>query len=58
MCGIVGQLGRHGGPPVEEAVLRRMCAEIVHRGPDDEGYHLDGTFGMGMRRLSINDLAL
>ncbi len=41
---------------MEEAVLRRMCAAIVHRGPDDEGLYRDGTFGMGMRRLSINDL--
>jgi asparagine synthase (glutamine-hydrolysing) len=57
MCGIVGQLNRRGGPPVAEATLRRMCGAMVHRGPDDEGVYVDGTFGMGMRRLSINDLA-
>jgi asparagine synthase (glutamine-hydrolysing) len=30
---------------------------MVHRGPDDEGYLIDGQMGMGMRRLSIIDLA-
>jgi asparagine synthase (glutamine-hydrolysing) len=34
-----------------------MCAEIEHRGPDDQGYYLDGPLGLGMRRLSIIDLA-
>jgi asparagine synthase (glutamine-hydrolysing) len=29
----------------------------THRGPDDEGQHLDGPCGIGMRRLSIIDLA-
>jgi asparagine synthase (glutamine-hydrolysing) len=30
---------------------------IAHRGPDDEGHHLDGPCAIGMRRLSIIDLA-
>lgn len=34
-----------------------MAAAIVHRGPDDEGFLQDGAFAMGMRRLSIIDLA-
>jgi asparagine synthase (glutamine-hydrolysing) len=29
---------------------------MVHRGPDDEGYYLDGPLGFGFRRLSIIDL--
>jgi asparagine synthase (glutamine-hydrolysing) len=33
-----------------------MCDEIRHRGPDDEGFHLDGGCALGMRRLSIIDL--
>ena len=33
-----------------------MCDRIRHRGPDDEGYHLDGGCALGMRRLSIIDL--
>jgi asparagine synthase (glutamine-hydrolysing) len=34
-----------------------MCDEIRHRGPDDEGYRVEGRTGLGMRRLSIIDLA-
>ena len=34
-----------------------MCDQIVHRGPDDEGFHVDGGCAIGMRRLSIIDLA-
>jgi asparagine synthase (glutamine-hydrolysing) len=34
-----------------------MCDAILHRGPDDAGYYVDGDLGMGMRRLSIIDLA-
>src|SRR6185436_12994900 len=30
---------------------------IVHRGPDDEGIYVDGPVGLGMRRLSIIDIA-
>lgn len=30
---------------------------MVHRGPDDEGIYIDGAVGIGMRRLSIVDLA-
>jgi asparagine synthase (glutamine-hydrolysing) len=57
MCGIVGVWRGAGGVPVAEETLRRMNAAIVHRGPDDEGIFVDGSVGMGMRRLSINDLA-
>ena len=34
-----------------------MCDQIRHRGPDDDGYHVDGSCGIGMRRLSIIDLS-
>jgi asparagine synthase (glutamine-hydrolysing) len=33
-----------------------MTAALIHRGPDDEGFHCDREAGMGMRRLSIIDL--
>jgi asparagine synthase (glutamine-hydrolysing) len=33
-----------------------MCDRIRHRGPDDEGFHVDGGCALGMRRLSIIDL--
>lgn len=34
-----------------------MCDAIVHRGPDDWGRFVEGGVGLGMRRLSIIDLA-
>ncbi|HXV14586.1 MAG TPA: asparagine synthase (glutamine-hydrolyzing), partial [Candidatus Krumholzibacteria bacterium] len=37
--------------------LRAMCAAIRHRGPDDDGYFVQGGVGLGMRRLSIIDVA-
>ena len=37
--------------------LKRMCNSIAHRGPDDEGFFVDANAGLGMRRLSIIDLA-
>src|SRR5258708_40140405 len=33
-----------------------MTRTMVHRGPDDEGYYLEGPLGLGFRRLSIIDL--
>jgi asparagine synthase (glutamine-hydrolysing) len=56
MCGIAGWYAR-GGRPVDEGVIRAMCATIVHRGPDDQGVLTDGDFGFGMRRLAIVDVA-
>jgi len=55
MCGIVGLLAAKADDPL--AIVKRMSATIRHRGPDDEGYMADGAFAMGMRRLSIIDLA-
>jgi asparagine synthase (glutamine-hydrolysing) len=56
MCGIVGVLD-HGGAPVDRQALERACASIAHRGPDDEGIHIDGPVGLGHRRLSIIDVS-
>jgi asparagine synthase (glutamine-hydrolysing) len=56
MCGIYGILQLDGEPAPVEA-LRRMGEITIHRGPDDEGMHADGAVAIGMRRLSIIDLA-
>jgi asparagine synthase (glutamine-hydrolysing) len=56
MCGIHG-LVQLDGQPVEPALLSRMGRVTAHRGPDDEGLHVDGNAGIAMRRLSIIDLA-
>jgi asparagine synthase (glutamine-hydrolysing) len=55
MCGIAG-FWLHDEPASLETV-RAMCDQIRYRGPDDDGYHLDGGCALGMRRLSIIDLA-
>ena len=34
-----------------------MCQSIAHRGPDDQGIWLQGAVGLGVRRLSIIDVA-
>ena len=56
MCGIAGLL-RRDGAPADGALLKRMTDRIAHRGPDGEGFHLDGPVGLGHRRLSIIDLS-
>jgi asparagine synthase (glutamine-hydrolysing) len=55
VCGIAGELSF--AAPVDPAAIRGMTDAIVHRGPDDEGFHCDGRIGLGMRRLSIIDLS-
>ena len=56
MCGIFGVL-HFDGSPVDGATLKAMAQLVVHRGPDDHGFHLAGACGIGMRRLSIIDVA-
>ncbi|HEY6223521.1 MAG TPA: asparagine synthase (glutamine-hydrolyzing), partial [Gemmatimonadales bacterium] len=57
MCGIVGIVYRDPGRRVAPETLAAMRDAIRHRGPDDEGALLDGSAGLGMRRLSIIDVA-
>lgn len=57
MCGICGQFNFKDHAPVSRHDLMRMARSIAHRGPDDEGYYVDGSLGFGFRRLSIIDLA-
>ncbi len=55
MCGICGVFNLRG-TAVEPALVHRMAAALSHRGPDGEGFHIDGQIGLGHRRLSIIDL--
>jgi len=56
MCGICGLARPEAGTLVPEDLVVRMCRQIVHRGPDDEGVYIDDRVGLGIRRLSIIDL--
>jgi asparagine synthase (glutamine-hydrolysing) len=59
MCGIAGFAGDNDGMCGDERaqVLERMCRAIRHRGPDDQGTLVTEGAAIGMRRLSIIDLA-
>ena len=57
MCGIYGAFSTDGERPIQADLLDRMDHVLAHRGPDGAGRHLAGPFAMGMRRLSIIDLA-
>jgi asparagine synthase (glutamine-hydrolysing) len=57
MCGIAGILEFGAEARVDPGVLRRMCDVMAHRGPDDDGFFIQGKIGLGMRRLSIVDLS-
>ncbi|MBI2084156.1 MAG: asparagine synthase (glutamine-hydrolyzing) [Candidatus Aenigmarchaeota archaeon] len=52
MCGIAGIVGEEN-----KDLIKSMCDVIEHRGPNDSGYLLDKDLSLGMRRLSIIDLA-
>ncbi|MGH9714579.1 MAG: asparagine synthase (glutamine-hydrolyzing) [Candidatus Acidiferrales bacterium] len=55
MCGICGAIGIKSKEK-SEALVRRMLAAIVHRGPDEEGILVASLLAAGTRRLSIIDL--
>lgn len=54
MCGITGILIKEVD---KEKVIQEMTSVIFHRGPDQDGFFVDGNVGLGMRRLSIIDLS-
>ena len=45
------------GQVVARARLVAMTRSLTHRGPDDEGYYADTDVALGVRRLSIVDVA-
>jgi asparagine synthase (glutamine-hydrolysing) len=55
MCGICGAVG-FDSKEIGEAIVRRMLAAIIHRGPDEEGILVASRVGVAARRLSIIDL--
>lgn len=55
MCGIAGIINFDHTPVAQEAV-KQMTDRMVHRGPDDEGFFVEGSVGFGMRRLAIIDV--
>jgi len=56
MCGICGIFDFNKQRPVDTDVVDAMLQVMRHRGPDDDGKHIDKNLAIGMRRLSIIDL--
>lgn len=55
MCGIAGILN-FSKDKVRQEQLSEMTERMVARGPDDDGFYLSGSLGLGFRRLSIIDV--
>jgi asparagine synthase (glutamine-hydrolysing) len=57
MCGINAVFDRNGNVVDRAARVRSMNGQMVYRGPDDEGNFAAESVALGMRRLSIIDVA-
>ncbi|HOL62017.1 MAG TPA: asparagine synthase (glutamine-hydrolyzing) [Elusimicrobiales bacterium] len=55
MCGICG-IFSFKNEKINHGDLKKMNDLLIHRGPDDEGFYVEETVGIAMRRLSIIDL--
>lgn len=53
MCGFAGYITAEGRGEEYRDNLIQMMDSIKHRGPDDDGMHIDDMAGLGFRRLSI-----
>ncbi|MFH0780009.1 MAG: asparagine synthase (glutamine-hydrolyzing) [Parcubacteria group bacterium] len=56
MCGINGILNFNQSP-IQKSNLEAMNQLMLHRGPDEDGFYLNQSLGLSMRRLSVIDLA-
>lgn len=57
MCGICGLIDLTGQYRAEPGLVRRMADVLRHRGPDGDGFYDTPNVSIGMRRLSIIDVA-
>lgn len=56
MCGIAGVYNYGNMSAVDPGIVKGITGALIHRGPDDEGFHFKGPVGLGHRRLAIIDL--
>lgn len=54
MCGFVRYYSEN---VKDENIIKSMSDVIAHRGPDSEGYYINGAVHFGFRRLSIIDVS-
>ena len=57
MCGITGIFDTKGKRTIDKNMLSRMNDSQYHRGPDQDGLHIEEGVGLGHRRLSIIDIS-
>src|SRR5713226_408090 len=57
MCGICGIVNFDRIELADRSVIAKMTETLAHRGPDDDGYFVEGPVALGFRRLSIIDLS-
>jgi len=56
MCGITGVFDARGRREIRRDTLERMNDSQHHRGPDEEGIHVEAGVGLCHKRLAIIDL--
>ncbi len=57
MCGIYGEVSLGSRAAPDRDLVRASGAVMTHRGPDDDDLHVTGQVALGLRRLSIIDVA-
>jgi asparagine synthase (glutamine-hydrolysing) len=57
MCGIAGAVDLRGRREFSCERLLTMTGALSHRGPDDEQVHIEPGVALGVRRLSVIDVA-
>jgi asparagine synthase (glutamine-hydrolysing) len=55
MCGIAGYWNLRSGMPASLDTIQACTGTLRHRGPDEDGYWLDGALALGIRRLQVVD---
>jgi asparagine synthase (glutamine-hydrolysing) len=55
MCGIAGFWNIRSGLPASMDAIQSCTTTLQHRGPDEDGYWLEGSVALGMRRLQVVD---
>ncbi|KAG6559962.1 Asparagine synthetase [glutamine-hydrolyzing] 1 [Candidatus Rhabdochlamydia oedothoracis] len=58
MCGIGGAVGIDDSQRELKEIIKQVCQNLHHRGPDDQGYFIGPGIALGSTRLSIRGLPL
>lgn len=56
MCGLCGIWHYQSQKMVDPQLIEQMKQRLERRGPDDQGTYIEGSLGLGFRRLAIIDL--